>query len=199
MGKNRIIPSDKKLQQFVDEGMTHAAIAKKVSIDTGTPVARSTISAALCRAGLTDRKRYQDVIPWTPIKSEHNMHYALVCLRLLARRKKGEELDKGKNDRLDSWLTKLIDNDAVVSYYAPSETGFHYIPRKPSDDPSAWITMRSPDDENWVELDKEKKDRLDSFLTALRDPNAVVEFKSYEANGSLSAHDAMSFVSPLRS
>lgn len=152
MGKDRVIPSDKKLQQLVEEGMTHAAIADWVSQDTGIPIARSTISAALSRAGLTERIRYADVIPWTPIKSEHNMHYALVCLRLLARRQNGDPLDKDKNDRLDSFLAKLERHDAVVCYYAPSEGGFHYIPRKDEDDPDRWTTLRSPEDPGWADL-----------------------------------------------
>ena len=146
MSRERIIPSDTKLQELVDLGMTHAEIADKVSADTGIPIARSTISAALSRAGLTDRVRYDEVIPWSPIKVEHNMHYALVCLRLLARRQNGDPLDDDKNDRLDSWLAKLETNNAVVSYYAPSADGFHYVPREDVDDMDAWTTMRTPDD-----------------------------------------------------
>lgn len=148
MGKERVIPSDKKLQEFVEEGMTHQAIADYVSQDTGIPIARSTISAALSRAGLTERIRYDEVIPWTPIKTEHNMHYALVCLRLLARRQNGDAMDQDKNDRLDSFLARLETHDAVVSYYAPSESGFHYVPRSDEDDPDKWTTLRNHDEDD---------------------------------------------------
>jgi len=145
MGKERIIPSDRELQKLVKAGNTHQQIANIVSNNTGVPIARSSISAALSRAGMTDRIRYDDVIPWTPIKIEHNMHYALTMLRLLARRKNGDGLDDEKNLRLDSWVDKMNDNRAVVVYVPESESGFHYVARDKSDERDSLVSMRTPE------------------------------------------------------
>lgn len=143
MAKPRIIPSDRELQKLVKKGYTHQEIADIISKESGTPIARSTVSAALSRAGMTDRVRYEETIPWSPIKVEHNYHYALTMLRLLARRNEGDALDDEKNTRLDSWIQKLNDNNAVVVYVPESASGFHYVERKPSDGKSL-VSLRVP-------------------------------------------------------
>lgn len=143
MPKPRIIPSDRELQKLVDKGFTHQEIADMISKESGTPIARSTVSAALSRAGMTDRIRYEETIPWSPIKVEHNYHYALTMLRLLARRNEGDELDDEKNTRLDSWIEKLTNNNAVVVYVPESVHGFHYVERKPGDG-KALTSLRVP-------------------------------------------------------
>lgn len=133
MGAPRYLPSDSILQRMVERGMTHAQIAEEVSRETGVRIARSTVSAALSRAGLTQRVRYLDTIPWSPIKTEHNHHYALTMLRAKAKRDQGIELDSDLEERLDSWLQRLADNDAVVAYVYESPDGFYYVPREPGD------------------------------------------------------------------
>lgn len=143
MAKPRIIPSDRELQRLVNKGFTHQEIADIISEESGTPIARSTVSAALSRAGMTERIRYDEIIPWSPIKVEHNYHYALTMLRLLARRNEGDELDDEKNARLDSWIEKLTNNNAVVVYVPDSAVGFHYVERKPSDGKS-FTSLRVP-------------------------------------------------------
>ncbi len=143
MAKPRIIPSDRELEKLVNKGHTHQEIADIISKETGHPIARSTVSAALSRAGLTDRVRYEETIPWSPIRVEHNYHYALSMLRLLARRNEGDVLDDEKNGRLDSWITKLENNNAVIVYVPESEKGFHYVERKPSDGKSL-TSLRVP-------------------------------------------------------
>lgn len=132
MPAKRFLPSDKELVKMA-RTMTHQQIADKIYKDTGFNVARSTVSAALSRAGETNRIRYDEVIPWAPIKIDHNHHYALSMLRLMARREAGKELREGQGARLDSWVQRLRDEDAVVTYVYDSEDGFYYVRRKKSD------------------------------------------------------------------
>lgn len=133
MAAPRILPSDSMLQKYIERGMTHQQIADLITKESGVPVARSTVSAALSRAGLTTRVRYDEVIPWKRIKTEHNHHYALTMLRLEARLRAGQELTEDQQKRLDSWKQRLADEDAVVVYLPNTDEGFFYVRRKPSD------------------------------------------------------------------
>ena len=108
-------------------------MAARIKTETGIDVSVSSIGAALSRAGLTNRVRYDDHIPWNPIKTEHNKSYALSMLRLLARRDGGMDLTDDQEARLDAWLERMESEDAVVTYVYSSEHGFHYVKRKPSD------------------------------------------------------------------
>tara|TARA_B100000214_G_scaffold288090_1_gene217665 strand:+ start:430 stop:819 length:390 start_codon:yes stop_codon:yes gene_type:complete len=127
---------------MVDRGMTHQEIADKVSEDTGERVNRSSVSAALSRAGLTDRVRYDEVIPFQ-VRAVHNYHYALTMLRVHARLEAGLEVPEDQVDRYESWKAKLEDNDAVVAYVPDTEDGFHYVHREPEDG-DLLTTLRQP-------------------------------------------------------
>ncbi len=133
MAAPRYLPSDSILQNMVERGMTHAQIAQHVTKETGVHVSRSTVSAALSRAGLTNRVRYTDTIPWSPIKTEHNHHYALTQLRIKARLDAGQDVPAEVVERYESWLARLRDNDAVVAYVYDSPDGFYYVPREAGD------------------------------------------------------------------
>lgn len=133
MAAPRVLPSDSMLQKYVERGMTHQQIADLITKESGVPVARSTVSAALSRAGLTNRVRYDEVIPWKPIKSEHNHHYALTMLRLEARKRAGLELTEEQERRLSSWKQRLDDENALVVYLPDTDEGFFYVRRKPTD------------------------------------------------------------------
>lgn len=142
MGARRILPSDSQLKRMVDRGMTHQEIADKVSEDTGERVNRSSVSAALSRAGLTDRVRYDEVIPFQ-VRAVHNYHYALTMLRVHARLEAGLEVPEDQVDRYESWRAKLEDNNGVVAYVPDTEDGFHYVRREPEDGDSL-TTLRQP-------------------------------------------------------
>jgi hypothetical protein len=105
----------------------------RIEEQSGVRVARSTVASALSRAGLTERLRYDKVIPWSPMRVEHNAHYALTMLRLLARQRAGHNLSDDQEARLESWLAKLAEDKAVVTYRYESPDGFYYVPRKPGD------------------------------------------------------------------
>lgn len=134
MSAPRYLPSDSTLRKWrIDEGLTLKQIAQRVKDTEGYDVTVGSVASALSRAGIVNRKRYDDVIPWRRIKTAHNKEYALVMLRLLARRRNGDELDRDLNGRLDNWLFKLEESNAVVLYKYNSQDGFYYVPRRPED------------------------------------------------------------------
>lgn len=111
--------------------MTHKEIAEAISRETGYPVSRSTVSAALHRAGAASAaKKYPEELPWT-IHEEHQTHYAARMLRLLGRRRKGIRNSAESDARLDSWLATLRESGAVVTYVPDTDEGFFYIKGEP--------------------------------------------------------------------
>lgn len=113
-------------------GMTHQEIADAVSEATGHRVKRSTVSAALLRAGLSQpAKKYPNEIPWT-VKKEHLTHYAARMLRLLGRRNAGVQNSAEMDQRLDSWLDQLRQTHSVVTYVPNTDEGFFYVDGEPN-------------------------------------------------------------------
>lgn len=133
MAAPRLLPSDSTLAKWRAQGMTLKQIVARIKEETGVAVSVSSVGAALSRAGLTNRVRYDDHIPWQPIKTEHNKAYPLTMLRLLARRDNGLALTEDQEARLEAWLDRMDEEDAVVIYKYDSEDGFYYVKRKPSD------------------------------------------------------------------
>lgn len=130
---SKILPPRDELKKMLDRGMTHREIAEAVSKETGHPVRRSTVSAAIHRAGLSDTaKKYDAEIPWT-VKEEHLTHYAARMLRLLGRRRAGVTNSAEMDARLDAWLRQLDENHAVVCYLPETEEGFFYIDGEPNE------------------------------------------------------------------
>lgn len=128
----RILPPTSRLRQMVAAGMTHKQIAEVLSRETGYPISRSSVSAALHRAGETSAaKKYPEELPWT-IHDAHQTHYAARMLRLLGRRRKGIQNSAEADARLDSWLTQLRQAGAVVTYAPDTDEGFFYIKGEPS-------------------------------------------------------------------
>ena len=125
MAAPRILPPVAELQKMVDKGMTHAEIAQKLTEKTGHKVARSTVSAALSRAGASDQgTRYAEEIPWR-VRGEHLTQYPVRMLRLLGRRNKNIDLREDEAQRLDNWLSSLSEQNLVVAY--SPEAGFLYV------------------------------------------------------------------------
>lgn len=133
MARPQILPNADKLLEMVQSGMTHTQIAQQVEKETGYPVSRAAVSVALSRAGLTEEKpRYAEEIPWR-LQGKDLKHYAIRMLRLLGKRRAGEELTKDENTRLNNWLEKLDEADAVVAYCADSVPRIIYVPRETTD------------------------------------------------------------------
>jgi hypothetical protein len=127
VGAPRLLPELDVLVKLRKRGLTHAEIADEVERMTGHKVSRSTVSAALSRAGETDRTnpRYSDELPWR-VKPQHLTQYQARMLRLLGRRRSGMELTEDQAARLDSWMSALDENGWVAAY-CPDGPGFIYV------------------------------------------------------------------------
>jgi hypothetical protein len=128
MPAHRLLPDNGTLRHWVeDEGLTHQQIADRIYTTTGQRVSRTTVSAALSRAGISKpTMRYRDELPWR-VHIDHIKEYPARMLRLLGRRRAGLPLNPVETDRLDAWLQKLEDDHAVVAYDPTSPYGFYYI------------------------------------------------------------------------
>jgi putative intracellular protease/amidase len=107
MAAPRLLPPVSELEQLVRQGYTHQQIVDHVLQTTGVVVSRSSVSAALSRAGLSkEAMRYKDELPWR-VKGEHLTHYPARMLRLLGRRRASIDLTMDEQERLDAWLEAL--------------------------------------------------------------------------------------------
>lgn len=128
----RVLPNKSELEKLLRKGLTHQQIAEHVSRETGHAVKRSTVSAAIHRAGLSGRaKKYNDEIPWT-VREEHLTHYAARMLRTLGRRRAGIQNSAEMDQRLDAWLKLLSDHHSVVAYLRDTDEGFFYVDGEPN-------------------------------------------------------------------
>jgi hypothetical protein len=122
----RRLPSSSELRRLVEQGLTHSQIAEHVSSASGVTVSRSTVSAALSRAGLTTAAmRYKQELPWR-VRPDHLAQYPARMLRLLGRRRQNIELTEDEENRLDAWLDGIEEKQLVVAY-APDNGGFIYV------------------------------------------------------------------------
>jgi hypothetical protein len=132
MANKRKLPDVTVLAHWVnDEGLTHQEIADRVYEQTGNRVSRSTVSAALSRAGLSKPgPRYDYLIPWK-VNVAHSRQYPVRMLRTLGRWRELLPLREGEQERLDSWAEHL-DKDGLVVAYDPN-VGFVYTKRELGD------------------------------------------------------------------
>jgi len=143
MPAHRLLPDNGTLRHWVqDEGLTHQQIADRIYTTTGDRVSRTTVSAALSRAGISKpTMRYRDELPWR-VKVEHIKEYPARMLRLLGRRRANLPLNEQEDERLDAWLTKLEEDHAVVAYDPDSPYGFYYIEKDDETDGLDGIPIR---------------------------------------------------------
>lgn len=143
MARHTVLPSTADLRRMISEGMSHAQIAEKITKETGVPVARSTVSSAIHRAGESEHQpRYENTVPWT-VKSVHSAHYAARMLRALGRQSSGKDLPPAEERRLESFLRRLAEEKWCVAY-CPDDPGqgFHYIDERYADHPQLPIRMK---------------------------------------------------------
>jgi len=130
----KLTPSKQDLERYVREGMTHEQIAAEHEKQTGARVARSSISAAIHRYGLSEHKhRYTAEVPWR-LRGKDAKAYPIRMLRLLGKRRLGEPLEDGEAKRLDSWLRTLREENAVVAWDPDANPSVFYVERE-KDDP----------------------------------------------------------------
>jgi hypothetical protein len=133
MGASKIVDEQEVIRWF-EEGKTYQEMQRiyleKYNIET----VPSMWGNFRRRRGLQRRiTRNDDLIPWG-VKAEHRWMYPVVILRFEARRRAGRELDEDDESRLNSFLRKLDELDAVVHYDPDTEDGFHLVPREDYDD-----------------------------------------------------------------
>lgn len=127
----KVMPDKSTLRHLLEQGLTHQQIAGWIEEHTGYRVAVGSVSSAISRAGLSDQgARYAEHLPWR-VNQEHLMAHPARMLRLLGRRDAGLQLTEDQRERLDSWLSKLEQDGAVVVYVPETEQGFHYIQAAP--------------------------------------------------------------------
>jgi hypothetical protein len=124
----RILPDNATLRRWVqDEGLTHEQVTQRVYETTGQKVARSTVAAALHRAGLTKKQaRYEKELPWR-VKPQHAAAYPARMLRDLGRLRQGGSLPEDEQARFQSWLAMIEDEQVVVAYDPDCVPGFFYV------------------------------------------------------------------------
>lgn len=131
MPAHALLPPVSELVRLRDRGLTQQEIADKVYELTGNYVARSTVAAALVRAGKSQPKtRWAEELPWR-VAREHLMETPARFLRDLGRQRAGLPLPEDRTRRLNNWLDTLDAEGAVVGY-SPSR-GFLYVPRRKVD------------------------------------------------------------------
>lgn len=143
MPAKRKLPSDSILARWVEEGLDHKQMQQRIKEQFGEEVALSSVSGALSRAGLTNRVRYDDFIPWGRIALEHNHAYQLTMLRCAARMDKGLPVRDGDKRRFETWRDELKSKGVVVHYDYDSEQGWFYVPARPGVDTGL---IRVPDE-----------------------------------------------------
>lgn len=145
MPKPRKLPSESILRKWVEvEGLSHGEIVFRVKEETGEDVSRSSVSAALSRAGYTHRVRYGEEIPWPRISVDHNASFPLFMLRTQARLNRGLPVKERDEARLEEWKKELKEKNLVVHYEPRSPEGWFYTEARPDIDTGL---VRIPDEE----------------------------------------------------
>lgn len=138
MAPPTMVPDKATLERWInEEGLTHQECADRLYDEEGVRVTRTVISAAAVRYGLAkEGSRYREEIPWR-VKVLHAKAYPVRMLRLLGRRRDGQELNATEASALDRWLEALEQSRSIVAYDPESDAGFVYIDKKHKDNRGA--------------------------------------------------------------
>lgn len=139
----RKLPSDEVLRRWRhDEGMSIKDMHQRL-LDSGIDCSLSAVSVALGRMGETDRIRYDDWLPWTNIRVEHNQAWEATMLRVGARLARGLNVPEQRRRLYSEWLNNVTDRGLVVAYR--EDRGFFYTkPRPGTRDGEGGIPVRFP-------------------------------------------------------
>ena len=125
------IPDKTELTTWMRDGKTNAE-CQQLYRAKGVADVPSSAALSMFRSRhqlAHTRPTYSALLPWT-IKAEHKDLYMAKMLRALARRRSGETLPATLGKRLDAWLSRLEEKDAVVHYDARTDEGWHYVDRR---------------------------------------------------------------------
>lgn len=144
---NRMLPDDATIRRWFAEGLTYPEMAERHLEENGIEMKAASFNVHCGRLGLPNRNvRRAALIPWTPIRPEHNNCYIINMLRRESARRSGalKWVDPNHPDysayevqRLNSWLQGLKEGNhgkGVVVHYDPETLeGFHYVNRRTTD------------------------------------------------------------------
>lgn len=140
MAPPRKLPADEVLRAWRDEGLTYRQIHQRLA-EQGIEVSFSSVSVALSRMGSTERVRYDDWLPWSPIRVEHNDAWEATMLRVGARLARGQQVPARHRVSFDKWRADLAERDLVVTY--DPERGFSLVPSRAGLDAIDGIPIRT--------------------------------------------------------
>ena len=146
----RKLPDDDTIIEWHLSGITFQQMADQWNpelIARGEdPVTSAAFNMKCFRLGLPARnQRHDDLVPWTPIRPEHNGDYKVNMLRRESARRAGvprfdpthPNCDEKDLQRLNSWIQGLAEGNngkGVVVHYDPDTLkGWHYVNRRKSD------------------------------------------------------------------
>jgi hypothetical protein len=138
VARPRRLPSDYVIFRQIRLGFTHGQIANKYG------VGRTAVATAMSRAGLTEPKRYREVIPWR-VRMRHQDSYDLRMLRAYARIQAGDvTLDPVERHRCELWCARLEVSRVVVGYDEERQEGFYRVDKRPGIDTSVIRAVPQP-------------------------------------------------------
>lgn len=127
-----------EIVRWYKQGKTYAWMVEQYKKKYNIDVSPSAIATWLTNPELgpgVERRQVRDpgLIPWE-VKREHRYDHINNMLRYEARRRAGADIAPATLKRLESWLKKLEENNAVVHYDPNTEQGWWYVEREPGDD-----------------------------------------------------------------
>lgn len=145
------IVNEQEVVRWFEEGRTYQWMIEEYRRKYNIETVPSMWGNFRRRRGLQRRIIRDDaLIPWE-IKREHRWNYDLQMLRVEGRRRAGAEIRETDEQRVNSWLAKLEEAEAVVYYDGDTAEGFFWVPREAADDdiirrPKAGLTQRKAAD-----------------------------------------------------
>lgn len=145
------IVNEQEVIRWFEEGRTYQWMIEEYRRKYNIETVPSMWGNFRRRRGLQRRiVRDDELIPWE-IKRDHRWNYDLQMLRVEGRRRAGAELRESDVQRVNSWLAKLEEAQAVIHYEPETEEGFFWVPREPGDDdlirrPKSGLTQRKAAD-----------------------------------------------------
>lgn len=142
-------PDRAALLRYAAEGLTQQQMAERWTKESPYRTTRSAVAMALKREEIPPvrpRPRYEEEIPWR-VAERHQRRTDAQMLRLWARRKHGKQVVGDEALRLNRWLGRLEEQDAVIVYVSDTEEGFFWIARDRTGDLDAkrwiWVDPRA--------------------------------------------------------
>jgi hypothetical protein len=132
----RVLPSERVLQQWYDDGLSYADMARRHNAATNQNLTRQAFFMACKRLGISERSAYDHSAVLPPdLRPEHSRLYDTQMIRRWDARRQGKVYSDRDNQRINGWLANLNDAKVVLVYRRNTQKGWHTVPRRPSDEP----------------------------------------------------------------